>query len=205
MTTAPAWQARGDILEVCSCNVTCPCNFGGDPTKTPCDGIWAWHIQQGNYGNTRLDNVNLVMYFRIPTKAWEGNLTLGVCLDQGASPQQQEALGAILGGKAGGFFAAMGPLIGKALPPKQGRINYVKAGGELRVTVPGLLEAGSERIPNPMGQPPLDTKVSGLILPIFGGQASVRRSAVMKVTDPNLSFEYRGTSSIVGAFDLKGP
>lgn len=206
MTTGPAWQLRGDILEVCSCNVTCPCNVGGDPTKNPCDAIWGLHIQQGSHGSTRLNDQNLALYFRIPGKVFEGNWTLGACLDQRATPQQVEALGAILSGKAGGVFGALAGLIGKALAPRQGAVSFEKKDGNARVAVPGLLEAGSERIPNPMpGQPPLDSKISGLLVPVFAGQVSVRRGTVMKSSDPDLKFEYRGSSSVIGNFDLKGP
>jgi hypothetical protein len=206
MTTGTSWRIQGDILEVCSCNVTCPCNFGGEPTKSPCDAVWGLRIQQGNYGNTRLNGLNVVLYFRIPGKVFDGNWTLGAYLDQRANQQQMEALGNNLGGKAGGMFAALGGLIGKALPPKQAPIRFETIAGEHRVTVPGFIEAGSERIPNPMpGQPPMDTKVTGLMVPIFGGTSNIRRSTTVKVTDPNLRFEYAGRSSVTAQFDLKGP
>jgi uncharacterized protein DUF1326 len=56
MATETSWRMRGDAFEACSCNVTCPCNFGGDPTQGFCEAIVAWRIQEGNYGNTRLDH-----------------------------------------------------------------------------------------------------------------------------------------------------
>jgi hypothetical protein len=33
----------------------------------------------------------------------------------------------------------------------------------------------------------------------------VRRSTRLKLTDPNLSFEYLGRSSLIGQFDYSGP
>lgn len=206
MATGPAWQLRGDILEVCSCNVTCPCNVGGDPTKSPCDAIWGLHIQQGSHGSTRLNDVNLALYFRIPGKVFEGNWTLGGCIDQRASQQQVDALMAILSGQSGGVFGALAGLIGKMLAPQRGAVSFEKKNGNARVNVPGLLEAGSESIPNPMpGQPPLDSKISGVLVPVFAGAVSIRRGTIMKSSDPNLSFEHRGSSSVIGTFDLKGP
>ena len=76
MTTATTWRMQGDILEACSCNVTCPCNFGGDPTQVPCDAILAFRIQEGNYGNTQLNGLNMVLYLRIPGNLFQGNWTL---------------------------------------------------------------------------------------------------------------------------------
>ena len=206
MTTATSWRMQGDILEACSCNVTCPCNFGGDPTQVPCDAILAFRIQEGNYGNTQLNGLNMVLYVRIPGNLFQGSWTLGAYLDDRASTEQMQALETILSGEAGGMFGALSGLIANALPPKQVPISFQTADGEHHITVPGLLEAASERIPNPMeGQPPLDTKAVGLAVPLYTGDVSVRRSGVMRVTDPTLSFEHSGLSSLIGQFDYSGP
>lgn len=206
MATSTSWRMRGDILEACSCNVVCPCNYGGDPTKSPCEAVLGFHIQEGNYGSTRLDGLNLAMFVQIPGKPFEGGWTLGVYIDQQASQGQVDALGTILSGQAGGWFEPFGALIGNPLPPKQAPVNFESANGEFRITVPGLLEAASERIPNPMpGQPPLDTTVHDMVVPFFTGAVRVRRSATLKLTDPNLGFEYAGQSANISQFDYSGP
>jgi hypothetical protein len=206
MTTATAWRMRGDVLEACSCNITCPCNFGGDPTQIPCEAVLALRVQEGSYGNTRLGGLNIVLTVSIPGNPFDGGWTLGAYLDQRANQEQMEALGTILSGQAGGMFAALGGLIAEQLPPKQVPINFETVDGEHRITVPGLLEVGSERVPNPMeGEPPLDTQATGLSVPFYTGPAKVRRSSVFKLTDPNLSFEHPGRSSLIGQFDYSGP
>ncbi len=206
MTTATSWRMRGDILETCSCNVTCPCNFGGAPTQAPCAAIFGFRIQEGNYGDTRLNGLNLVLYLSIPGLLYEGNWTLGAYLDQRATQEQIVALGTILTGQAGGVFAALSGLIGNPLAPQQVPIDFATVDGEHRVTVPGLVEIGSEHIPHPMaGQPPLETTVNGVAVPFYAGAANVRRSSVMRLTDPNLSFEHPGSSALTGQFDFSGP
>jgi hypothetical protein len=173
-----AWRMRGDAFEACSCNVTCPCNFASDPTLGFCEVIVAWRIQEGLYGDTRLDGLNLVQYVRMPGNLWQGNWTAGYYLDQRATPEQVHALGTILSGQA-----------------------------EHRVTVPGLLEVGTERIPNPVpGQPPLDITVSDIaVAGLYAGPVHARRSRILKLTDPNLRFEYSGRSSLIGQFEYTGP
>ena len=52
MTTATSWHMRGDVMEACNCNVTCPCNFGGDPTQLPCEAIIGLRIQEGSLALT---------------------------------------------------------------------------------------------------------------------------------------------------------
>jgi hypothetical protein len=206
MTSEAQWHIQGDVMEACSCNVTCPCNFGGDPTQLPCEAVLGLRIQQGNYGNTSLDGLNVVMYVSMPGNPFEGGWTLGAYLDQKANNEQVQALGTILSGQAGGMFAVLSGLVENPLPPKQVPINFETVGSEHRITVPGLLEVGSERIPNPMeGQPPLDTKVNDLSVPFYTGPANVRRSSVFRLSEPNLSFEHSGRSSLIGKFDYTGP
>jgi hypothetical protein len=150
--------------------------------------------------------LNVVVYLRMPGNPFQGGWTLGVYLDQRATPPQVEGLGAIFSGQAGGWPALLSGLIAQPLAPKQVPIQFETVNGEHRIAVPGLLEAGSEQVPNPMpDQPPLDPKVSGLAVPFYSGTASVRRSRMLKLTDPNLSFEYSGRSSIIGQFEYSGP
>lgn len=206
MATPTTWRIRGDVMEACNCTTTCPCNFGSDPTQIPCEAILGWRIQEGQYGDTRLDGLNVVAYFRIPGHPFAGGWTLGVYLDQRATQQQVETLGAIFSGQAGGWFALLSGLIAQALPPKQVPIQFETVNGEHRITVPGLLEVAAEQVPNPIpGQPPLDPKVSGLAVPFYTGTASVRRSKLLKLTEPNMRFESSGRSSLIGQFEYSGP
>jgi hypothetical protein len=168
--------------------------------------VIGWRIQDGNYGNTRLDGLSVVLYGRIPGNVFQGNWTIGVYLDQRASQQQADALGAIFAGNAGGWPAMLSSLIGNLLTPKQVSIQFQTVDGEHSITIPGLLEVGSERVPNPLpGQPPLDPKVSNLAVPFYTGSVSVRRSRTLRLSDPEMSFQHAGGSSLVGQFDYSGP
>jgi len=206
MTTATSWRMRGHIMGACSCNLVCPCNFGGDPTQLPCEAMFGYQIQEGNYAATQLGGLNFVLYIRIPGKVFDGNWTLGAYLDQRATQEQMEGLGAILSGEAGGLFSVLGGLVGNALPPKQVPISFETVDGEHHISVPGLLEVGSEKISNPMpGQPPLDTKVTDFAVPFYTGTANIRRSSAFSLTDPNLNFQHPGRNCETGHFDYSGP
>jgi hypothetical protein len=150
--------------------------------------------------------LSVVLYARMPGNIFQGNWTAGLYLDQRASREQAEALGDIFSGKAGGWPAILVSLIGNLLASKQVPIQFQTVDGEHRITVPGLLEVGTERVPNPVpGQPPLDPKVSDLAVPFYTGPASVRRSQAMTLSDPGMSFQHAGRSSLVGRFDYSGP
>lgn len=206
MATQTSWRIRGDVMEACSCATTCPCNFGSDPTPLPCEVVLGWRIEDGHSANVRLDGLNVVLYARILGNVFHGNWTVGVYLDQRASQQQSEALENIFSGNAGGWPAVLSPLIGNLLPPKQVPIQFQTVGGEYRITVPGLLEVGTEQVPNPLpGQPPLDPTVSDLAVPFYTGPVRVRRSQTLRLSDPGMSFEHPGRSSLIGHFDYAGP
>ena len=155
MTTATSWRLQGDILEVCSCNVTCPCNFGGDPTRSPCDAVWGLRIQQGNYGNTRLNNLNVLLYFRIPGKVMEGNWTLGAYLDQRANQQQRDALVQIASGQPGGMpFQVIATLVSKLVGPEFVSFQFNVQGRNSSVRIGNAVAFGFEPVKNPVtGQP----------------------------------------------------
>ena len=42
------YQLEGSILEVCNCNILCPCWVGEDPDRGTCDSVMAWHIDRGD-------------------------------------------------------------------------------------------------------------------------------------------------------------
>jgi hypothetical protein len=171
--------------------------------------VIAWHFADGQYGDTLLQDLNLVAYAQIPGNAFEGNWTMGVYLDERADANQAEALGTIFSGQAGGWPAVLSALIATPLPPKQVPITFEIADDNVRVTVPDLLEVATERVPNPLpGGAPLDLKVGNLAVPFYTGTtgtADVRQSTTLKLTDPNLSFELSGRSSLIGTFEYRGP
>ena len=72
--------------------------------------------------------------------------------------------------------------------------------------MPGLLEVGSERIPSPMPEePPLDASINNSVVPFYTGAVNVRRTTVLKLTDPDISFDHSGLAATAGRFDLSGP
>ena len=50
----PEWKLSGDWFDVCKCSIPCPCEFAQTPTYGDCDGVLAYHIKKGNYGQKTL-------------------------------------------------------------------------------------------------------------------------------------------------------
>ena len=84
MNTVPDWHLAGDWFDICSCNIPCPCEFAQAPTNNACAGMLAWHIRQGNYGNNRLDGLNLLGLGAFEGNVWtdEAKVRMGLFIDE---------------------------------------------------------------------------------------------------------------------------
>ena len=60
MADVPKWRVQGDWFDTCNCSIPCPCTFAQPPTTGDCEGILAWHIRKGNYGDVRLDGLSVM-------------------------------------------------------------------------------------------------------------------------------------------------
>jgi hypothetical protein len=56
MAGVPSWRLTGDWFDVCRCRVPCGCTFAQAPDDGQCDGILAWHVREGSYGDVELDD-----------------------------------------------------------------------------------------------------------------------------------------------------
>lgn len=143
------WQLSGDYFETCSCTYLCPClptNLSGKPTRGHCNFAFAFHIDRGRHGDVALDGLNFAVIGHAPGVMSEGNWSVGLLVDEKASPEQQQALTAIVGGQVGGPMAALAPLIGKFLGVEAKPIAYQKDGLRRSVSIPGVLDQAVEGV-----------------------------------------------------------
>ena len=155
--TVPQWRLVGDWFDVCNCDIPCPCEFAQAPTGNVCQGVQAYHIRDGHYGDVRLDGLNLVAVNAFEGNVWAGEakVTLGLFIDERADDRQRQALQMIFGGQAGGWpaeiAAAVGEVRGVEFVPIQ-----LEVAGDLafwRAEVPGRVEARAEALSGPTTPP----------------------------------------------------
>ena len=144
MTTPTQWFFEADYLQACSCDYGCPCEFSAPPTLGFCEGMGAWHITRGRYGDVPLDGLALGFAARWPKAIHEGNGTACLFYDEKANPAQRDALLKISTGHDGGLpFEILVTTITKLLEPRfvpfefhlDGRNSRVKVGHEVSVAV----------------------------------------------------------------------
>ena len=71
-----AYEIEGRLLEVCTCNVLCPCWVGEDPDYKTCDTAIAWGIEKGTIDGVDVDGLTLAVSAHIPKnilipKSWK--------------------------------------------------------------------------------------------------------------------------------------
>jgi hypothetical protein len=162
MTTAannniPKWKLSGDFFDVCKCNIPCPCTFAQTPSYGDCDGVMAYHIRSGNYGQTQLDSLNVLVldYFKGNVWAGETKVTCAFFFDERADKQQRDALQMIFSGKAGGFMAEFAKLIGDVRGTDFAPIKFEVADdlSYWSAEIPGKVVAKAEALSGPMTPP----------------------------------------------------
>lgn len=135
------WKLSGTCFETCSCDAACPCAFKSAPTNGDCTLLVGWHINEGHFGDTRLDDLNVAMAIYSPGHMMETKWTAAVYLDERAKSAQSEALGSIFTGHAGGHPQRLASHIGKVLGVKSAPIEYKIDGRSHSLRIPNVAEA----------------------------------------------------------------
>src|SRR3974390_2010053 len=108
------YHLEGKLLEVCDCNVLCPCWIGENADNGTCDAVVAYCIDSGTVNGTDVSGLSLALLVHIPGNILQGNWRVGLVVDDKATPQQQDALLSVWTGKLGGPGADLGNLGGEA-------------------------------------------------------------------------------------------
>jgi hypothetical protein len=145
------WSFEADYLQACSCDYGCPCEFAAPPTNGFCEGMGAWRINHGRYGDVSLGGLGLGFAARWPKAMHEGNGTACLFLDEKANPKQRDALLQIVGGKAGGLpFEIVVTTFSKILEPRFVPFEFKFDGRNSRVQIGREVTASLAPIKNPV-------------------------------------------------------
>jgi len=93
------WSIKGPDFGSCNCAYGCPCQFNSLPTYGDCYGMAAMHIEEGFFGDVRLDGLNWVSLYAWPGAVHEGGGERQAIIDIRASEAQRAAMLAIQNGE----------------------------------------------------------------------------------------------------------
>lgn len=123
-----AYQLEGRLLEVCTCNILCPCWVGEDPDGGTCDGLFAWHFDKGSVNGTDVTGRTFGWIGHIPGNILDGNWRIVVFIDEEATDEQQQALLDVWTGKLGGPIADLAQLVGEVVAVERVPIVFTVEG-----------------------------------------------------------------------------
>ena len=150
------WEIKAKELASCNCVYACPCQFNALPSPGFCEAAVAMEIEQGHYGDVRLDGMRMGGIFHWPAAVHEGHGQCQPFVDIRADERQRSALLNIMSGKDTDPFATMFAVYFSTLEkvydpiftPIEFEVDVEARRG--RIMVPGLLETRGEPIRNPV-------------------------------------------------------
>jgi hypothetical protein len=191
-----AWKLSGSYFETCSCEVVCPCTaslaFGA--TYDRCKVVLVFHVADGDVEGTDVSGLTIAAVADTPKVMSEGNWRLGVILDDSASDEQAEKLGAVFGGQLGGPMEALGPLIGENLGLERAPIEVqedglrhsIKVGDSIDFEVEDVVPFGVES-----GEP---ARLVGIFHPA-GSELTVARATRSSINAFGIEYEGKAAFS----------
>jgi hypothetical protein len=154
MTTE--WRVKATELVNCNCAYGCPCQFNALPTHGFCEAAFAWQVEEGHFGDVRLDGLRMALTAHWPGPIHQGNGTLQLIVDERADAKQRDALLKIMSGQETDDMATMWWVYSAMSPnkpeplfkPIEFDVDVESRRGSFRV--PGVVETTGEPIRNPV-------------------------------------------------------
>jgi len=153
-TVAPTYDIEGRLLEVCTCNVLCPCWVGEDPDGNgTCDSILGWYIDRGTVQGLDVSGHCVCASSHIPGNVLAGNWKVALFVDDQCSDEQQSALLSVFTGRLGGPVADLAALIGEVVAVERVPITFDVVEGKGFIKIGDVAEARLVQYVGPTGKP----------------------------------------------------
>jgi hypothetical protein len=198
------WRISGEEVGSCNCAWGCPCQFNGLPTHGRCEAVLVWDIQEGYFGQTRLDGARFARAYSWPRSIPEGDGARLLILDEGTTPKQRDALIALEGGQQGHpyfeIFAAVCPHTAEPVVAAI-ELEIDREHRRARARIAGLAQFRIEPIKNPVTGAEHRARID---LPngFEYKQAEMGNTVSWKVTGPEpLQMEHENTYAQLSTFD----
>jgi len=203
-----AYQLEGRLLEVCDCNVLCPCWIGEAPDNGTCDSVNAYHVDKGMVNGVDVSGLTLAIVPHIPGNVLDGNWRAVIFVDDKASDEQHEALLDVFTGKLGGPMADLAQLVSEVIAVERAPIIFDVEGGKGSLKIgPGIAPVVEADMASYMGSTEKPTTlVDTVFSTIPGSPAYVSKAASYRRNSsgyglPDVNLE--GNNAIQGTFSFE--
>jgi hypothetical protein len=196
-----AYQLEGDLLEVCNCDILCPCWVGENPDNGTCDSVMGYNIRSGNIDGVDVSGRTLAFVVHIPGNVLAGNWKVALLVDDKASDQQSDALVAAFSGKLGGPLADTASLVGEVAAVERAAITFDVQEGKGTLKIDGITECVMEPYRGPTGA--VTTLNESIFTTIPGAPAWVSKASKYVRTTERFglkNIDLSGHNAIQGSF-----
>ena len=145
------WHIAGQYMETCNCSFICPCigsNLTAQPTEGDCKAAVAMKIDKGEKDGVTLDGLAFVVLMQSPGAMADGDITVGLIIDESADDAQTDAISEIASGGAGGPMAALAPLVAEMAGVEKQPITFEVDGMNYVVKAGDLIDQALEGVPS---------------------------------------------------------
>jgi hypothetical protein len=145
------WRIEGQYMETCNCSFICPCigsNLTAQPTEGDCKAAVAMKIDKGEKDGVSLDGLAFVVLMHSPGAMADGDIKVGLIIDENADDAQTDAISEIATGAAGGPMEALGPLVGEMAGVEKRPISFEADGMNYAVKAGDLIDQALEGVPS---------------------------------------------------------
>jgi hypothetical protein len=201
-TVGTAYDVEGRLLEVCTCNILCPCWVGEDPDGDgTCDSILGWYVDRGTVQGVDVSDRCVCLSVHIPGNVLAGNWKAAVLVDDRCTEEQQTALLNVFTGQLGGAVADLAALIGEVVSVERAPITFDVVDGKGYIKMGDVAEARLTPYLGATGQPTtLNDSVFSTIpgAPAYVGKAESFRRDGSRHGLPDVAVN--GQNAIQGVF-----
>jgi len=196
------WNVSGTYFETCNCEAACPCVVLGPPTEGDCTAMIGWHIDSGQFEGLSVEGLNVALAVHSPGPMTEGNWRVALYLDDRASEQQADALGAMFSGAAGGHPAVLGGFIGEVMGVAPAAITFDADDSSVQLKVGNLADVNLTAIE---GQGGAKVTMSNHPLAVApGNTAVIARAEQFRYADHGYEWAISGRNGIFSPFQYEG-
>ena len=185
---AAGYQLEGTLLEVCSCDVLCPCWIGEDPDGGTCDSFLAYNLEKGTICGVDVSGLTLVSAVNIPGNVLEGNWRQLMLIDDRATEEQADAMHDAFTGKLGGPLADLAALVGEVVAVERAPISHKIVDGAGTLNVGDKIECAVHPYKGPDGS--TTTLNNSIFSTVPGSPAYVAMADSQRIDIPEHGFQW---------------
>ena len=159
------WSIKGPEISSCNCDWGCPCQFNALPTRGNCRAVVAFRVDQGHFGDVKLDGLKAAAILAWPGAIHEGHGEALAIVDERADARQRDAILKILTGQEtepfATIFSVAAAMTEKFHEPLFSAIEFETNQEERtgRFAIAGIIDVKVEPIKNPVTGAPHRARV----------------------------------------------